>query len=117
VDGDDTIIALGGTPNLAGDNDALAVALEGHTGVELWQHQVAGGAAKDDVYQAVAARDGLVVGVGRVSNPQHEGDALMTRFGSDGSPTWELQLDGPVKLDDAAFASDDRLGRRRVRRG
>jgi cysteine-rich repeat protein len=104
VDADDTIIAVGRTPNPAGDEDALAVALAGHTGVELWQHRVAGGAAKDDVYQAVAARDGLVVGVGRVSNPLHEGDALMTRFGQDGSAVWEFQLDGPTNLEDAALA-------------
>src|SRR5688572_20319964 len=84
VDADGTIIAVGRTPNLATDEDALAVALAGDTGVELWQHLVAGGAAKDDTYRAVAARDGMVVGVGRVSIPAHEGDALMTRFGPDG---------------------------------
>jgi cysteine-rich repeat protein len=104
VDADDTIIAVGRTPNLSLNEDALAVALDGHTGVELWQHQVAGGAAEDDLYRAVTARDGIVMGVGRVSNPQHEGDALITRFGPDGSPVWELQLDGPANLEEDAFA-------------
>ena len=104
VDADGTVIAVGGTPNLAADEDALAVALAGGTGVQLWQHQVAGAAALDDLYRGVAARDGIVVGVGRVSVPQHEGDALITRFGPDGSPVWEIQLDGPANLEEDALA-------------
>ena len=51
VDVDDTIVAVGRTPNLAGKEDAIAVALGGAYGVELWQHRVAGGAAQDDLYR------------------------------------------------------------------
>jgi hypothetical protein len=99
VEADGTVIAVGRSSNAAGDENALAVALGGADGVELWRHEIGGGAAEDDLYRAVTTVNGAVVAAGRVSNPMHEGDALITRFGPGGVP-----IDGVAHREEDAFA-------------